>query len=104
MKRTVGGRDRTDIDEVENGVLLEHKSAVNAGDPEKWVKKQITDKYENLQVLRARIGREYPEYERALIGFRFEGVPGEELWNAVSDAIEELQRKYGTYIPVDTGW
>jgi Domain of unknown function (DUF4157) len=102
VKRTVGGLDPTDIDHVENGVLWERKTAVNAKEPEDWVDKHITRKYEDLRLLRAEIAREYPEYERALIGFRFEGgVPKEELWNLIYDAIEELQEKYGTRIPVE---
>ena len=103
LKGTIGGKDITDIDAVENGVLLERKTAVDATDPKAWAEKQITEKYENLRLLRAQKAREYPEYEYALIGFRFEGgTPAEEFWNAVYDAKEALERKYGTHIPVDT--
>lgn len=100
LKGTKGGKDITDFDAVENGVLLERKTAVNAADPKDWAEKQITEKYENLRQLRAQKAREYPEYEQAEIGFRFEGgVPDPQFWNAVMDAIEALEKKYGTRIP-----
>jgi len=102
LKGTSGGKDITDFDAVENGILLERKTAVNAGDPKEWAQKQITEKYENLRQLRAEKAREYPEYKDADIGFRFEGgAPTQEFMDAVYDAIDALEKKYGTNIPVE---
>ncbi len=102
LKGTSGGKDITDFDAVENGLLLERKTAVNAADPKDWAQKQITEKYENLRQLRAEKAREFPEYKDAQIGFRFEGgPPAQEFSNAVHDAIEALEAKYRTHIPVE---
>ena len=92
LKGTSGGKDITDFDAVEGGVLLERKTAVNAEDPVAWVEEEITKKYENLRKLREVKAREYPEYKDADIGFSFEGgAPTKEFWDRVWDAIVEAR-------------
>ena len=103
LKRTAGGLDISDVDVVEGGVLLEQKTALNAADPKAWAQTNITEKYEKLIQLRAQIAREFPEYEQALIGFRFKGTPDPKFWDEVYNAKEALEKKYGIEIPIDTG-
>jgi hypothetical protein len=78
----------TDIDLIENDTLWEKKSAVNAGDVTEWVKENVTAKFEAYLKARDRL----PAYYRnAKIGFIFEEIPKEALWNAIMDEIERLQ-------------
>ena len=58
----------TDIDHIENNILWEEKTAVNAPDIAKWVDVNITQKFDAY--LRARL-RIDPWYANASIGFRF---------------------------------
>ena len=61
------GRTITDIDHVDDGVLWEEKSATWAGDEQKWVDKQVTQKLNAYLDAREHM----PGYEDAPIGVRF---------------------------------
>src|SRR5208282_1333315 len=66
------GNQITDIDSIEGDTLWEEKSAVNATNPNEWVKENITDKFEAYMKARDRLPG---EYKNAKIGFRFTKIP-----------------------------
>ncbi len=78
----------TDIDHIEGDTLWEEKSAVNATDPDKWVKENVTEKFDAYMKARDRLP---VEYKNAKIGFRFTEVPKSEFFNVVLNEIERLQ-------------
>ncbi|MFC4377416.1 hypothetical protein ACFO5K_25380 [Nocardia halotolerans] len=83
-------RTITDIDRVENGVLWEEKSAVNAYDIDKWVEKQVEKKMTSYVDARQHIDG----YEQAPIGLRFT-TPGADpaFRSAVEAAVERTRAK-----------
>ncbi|WP_370010973.1 WXG100-like domain-containing protein [Nocardia cyriacigeorgica] len=86
LSRTV-----TDIDKTKDGVLWEEKSAVGAGDVQKWVDKQVTKKLESYIDAQQYISG----YENAPIGLEFTraGVDPE-FKAAVESAVSALRAKH----------
>lgn len=82
------GREITDIDLLEKGLLIEEKTATNALDIEKWVSKQVIDKTERYLKARQYIAG----YEQAPIVFRFT-TPGVDasLRTGVERAVADLK-------------
>jgi hypothetical protein len=82
------GRTITDIDDVQDGILWEDKSATDAQDVDKWISKHIYKKFSSYLDARQYL----PGYENAPIGFRFT-EPGmtSEFRTAIQSAIQELR-------------
>lgn len=85
------GRTITDIDRPQDGVLWEQKSAVNAGDVNRWVNKHITDKIEAYIEARQHIAG----YEHAPVGVEFTRAGADPAFRAaVEKAVADLRIKH----------
>ncbi|MFB8280913.1 WXG100-like domain-containing protein [Nocardia colli] len=84
-------RTITDIDEIKDGVLWEHKSATNASDIDKWVEKQVTKKLDSYVDARQYISG----HESSPIGLKFT-EPGADpaFRTAVEKAVADMRTKY----------
>jgi hypothetical protein len=84
-------RTITDIDNPQDGVLWEEKSATSAGDVDKWVNKQVVKKLEAYIEARQYISG----YENAPIGIQFT-TPGADpaFRTAVENAVAGLRTKH----------
>lgn len=85
------GRTITDIDHVQDGVLWEEKSAINATNVDRWTAKHIDKKFDAYLEARQNL----PGCEEAPIGFRFvEPNPDPEFKLAVEQSINKLKESY----------
>lgn len=76
------------MDLVEDGVLWEEKSAIDATNIDDWVNDEIYGKFTKYMNMRARL----PHYENAPIGWEFSrAIPEGPFRRAVVEAISNLR-------------
>jgi hypothetical protein len=84
------GKTLGDIDRIEEGILWEEKSAVDAIDPVAWAAKHIVRKFQSYLEMRNHL----PGYEQAEIGFDFETLPWDDLRVEVEAAVGRLRQAH----------
>ncbi|WP_107654151.1 WXG100-like domain-containing protein [Nocardia suismassiliense] len=84
-------RTITDIDEIKDGVLWEHKSATSASDVDKWVEKQVTKKLDSYVDARQYIAG----HENSSIGLKFTNPGADPTFRAaVEKAVSDMRVKH----------